>query len=221
MGVQKVRERYISALVIRRLPKYHRCLKELSRRGITCVSSSNLARELGFSASQVRQDFSCFGGFGQQGYGYNVASLLSEIETIIGIDRSHSAVIIGIGNLGHALLNNFNFKNCGFSLISAFDASPQLIGEKIGNIVIRNIDELDSFYAENPFEIAVLTLPKAYAEDMAYRLANLGVKGIWNFTNVDLYLEELGVTVENVHFSDSLMTLCYGISDEKKSEKGN
>ncbi len=211
-----MRQRYISQLVIRRLPKYHRCLKEFEERSIERVSSSDLAHALGFTASQVRQDFSCFGGFGQQGYGYNVSSLLAEIEAIIGVDKMHSAVIIGVGNLGHALLNNFNFKNCGFVLTAAFDASPKLIGECIGEIPIRNVDELESFYKENPFEIAVLTLPKAVVSDMANRLVELGVKGIWNFTNVDLHFEEFGVMVENVHFSDSLMTLCYGVSDLRK-----
>ncbi len=216
IGSVRMRERYISQLVIRRLPKYHRCLKELEKRGETRVSSSALARALGFTASQVRQDFSCFGGFGQQGYGYNVSGLLSEIASIIGVDRAHRAVIIGVGNLGHALLNNFNFQNCGFSVTAAFDAASERIGEQIGDVVVHNIDELESFYKENPFEIAVLTMPKKFVSDIADRLIKLGIKGIWNFTNVDLNLDEFGITVENVHFSDSLMILCYGISDTTK-----
>ena len=124
-----MRERYISTSVIRRLPKYHRCLRDLERAGVDKVSSSVLAKTLGFTASQVRQDFSCFGGFGQQGYGYKVSSLLAEIAGIIGIDRVHTAAIIGVGNLGRALMHNFNFKNCGFELRAAFDASESVIGE--------------------------------------------------------------------------------------------
>ncbi len=212
-----MRERHISASVIRRLPKYHRCLKELEERGIGRVSSSALAHALGFTASQVRQDFNCFGGFGQQGYGYNVSSLLSEIAAIIGVNKEHSAAIIGVGNLGHALVNNFDFVNCGFKLIAAFDASADIVGERIGNVTVKSVDEIESFYAGNPFDIAILTLPRACVTDIAERLTRLGVKGIWNFTNVDLHLEELGVKVENVHFADSLMTLCYEISDAKNN----
>ena len=141
-------ERYISPSVIRRLPKYHRCLKELQRNGIGRVSSSVLAHNLGFTASQVRQDFSCFGGFGQQGYGYNVESLLSEIASIIGVDKTHSAAIIGVGHLGHALVNNFRFDICGFELAVAFDANPELIGTKIGDVEIRDIKDLESYFEE-------------------------------------------------------------------------
>jgi len=210
-----MRERYISPLVIRRLPKYHRCLKELQRNGVSRVSSSVLANNLGFTASQVRQDFSCFGGFGQQGYGYNVSSLLSEIGSIIGIDKNHTAAIIGVGHLGHALVNNFSFKTSGFDLVVAFDANPKLIGTKIGDVEIRDIADLPEYFEENPFEVAVLTMPREFAHDMARRVAELGVLGIWNFTNVDLSAEELGVQIENVHFADSLKILCYEISNDK------
>ena len=205
-------ERHISPSVIRRLPKYHRCLRELERNGVDKVSSSALAEALGFTASQVRQDFSCFGGFGQQGYGYNVSSLLSEIAGIIGIDRMHTAAIIGVGNLGRALMQNFNFKNCGFEPVAAFDANPEIVGQKIGGISVLDVKELESFFGNSPFDVAVLTLPKAYVKDMAKKVSALGVSGIWNFTNIDLSLEELGVAVENVHFADSLKTLCYEIS---------
>lgn len=207
-----MQERYISTSVIRRLPKYHRCLRELERCGVERVSSSTLAKNLGFTASQVRQDFSCFGGFGQQGYGYNVSSLLEELSGIMGTNRPHSAAIIGVGNLGRALMHNFNFKNYGFELVAAFDASPDLIGEKVGNLKVSDIAELSDVYEKKPFDVAILTLPKAYAKDMAEKVAALGVSGIWNFTNIDLSLEALGVAVENVHFADSLMILCYGIS---------
>lgn len=207
-----MQERYISASVIRRLPKYHRCLRELEKAGVDKVSSSVLAKNLGFTASQVRQDFSCFGGFGQQGYGYNVSSLLAEIAGIIGVDKKHTAAIIGVGNLGRALMHNFNFRNCGFELVAAFDARADVIGETVGNVTVQDVADLERLYEKSPFDVAVLTLPKAYVKDMAKQVSQLGVSGIWNFTNIDLSLEELGVAVENVHFADSLKTLCYEIS---------
>lgn len=205
-------ERYISPSVIRRLPKYHRRLRELLKNGESRVSSSVLAGDLGFTASQVRQDLNCFGGFGQQGYGYNVESLLAEIASIIGVDRRHTAAIIGVGNLGHALVNNFNFKNCGFDIVAAFDVKPELVGTKIGGIKIHDIEKMDEVYETEPFEVAVIAVPKDVARESARHVAELGVRGIWNFANVDLNESELGVKIENVHFADSLMTLCYEIS---------
>ncbi len=209
-------ERYISPSVIRRLPKYHRCLKELERNGIERVSSSVLADTLGFTASQVRQDFSCFGGFGQQGYGYNVVGLKEKIAEIIGVNRSYSAAIIGVGNLGRALANNFDFGKCGFELSVAFDASPDLIGTSICGVKIRDVAELEGYYAENPFDLAVLTVPRQFAKSMAKKLCDMGVKGIWNFTNVDIESEDKSVKIENVHFADSLKILCYQISRDSK-----
>ncbi len=205
-------EKYISPSAIRRLPKYYRCLREFDRAEVDRVSSSMLAEHLGFTASQVRQDFSCFGGFGQQGYGYRVKNLLAEIAGIIGVDSHHTAAIIGVGNLGRALMHNFNFKNCGFELVAAFDVDESIINTKIGDVTILNIAEMESYFEANHIDVAVLTLPKAYVRDIAQKVAKLGVSGIWNFTNIDLTLEELGVHVENVHFADSLMTLCYEIS---------
>ena len=193
-------ERYISPLVIRRLPKYHRCLKELQRSGVSRVSSSVLASNLGFTASQVRQDFSCFGGFGQQGYGYNVSNLLSEIASIIGVDKKHTAAIIGVGHLGGEIPELVNITD------------PELIGTTLEGVEIRDIKELDSYFDENPFDVTVLTMPREFAHDIASKVANLGVRGIWNFTNVDLSATELGVEIENVHFADSLKILCYEIS---------
>lgn len=207
-------ERYISPLVIRRLPKYHRCLKELERSGVERVSSSVLADTLGFTASQVRQDFSCFGGFGQQGYGYNVASLRQKIAEIIGVDKCRSAVLIGVGNLGRALLHNFDFRKCGFELRAAFDVSETLIGTSVCDVEILNMSELENYSKENPIDVAVLTVPRQFAKETAGRLVELGVRGIWNFTNVDMNFEEKGVKVENVHFADSLKILCYEISRE-------
>ena len=207
-------EKYISPLVIRRLPKYHRCLKELERSGVERVSSSVLAETLGFTASQVRQDFSCFGGFGQQGYGYNVVSLRQKIAEIIGVDKCRNAVLIGVGNLGHALLHNFDFKKCGFELGAAFDVSKDLIGTSINGIEVLDMKGIEEYNRENPIEVAVLTVPRQFAKETAGRLVELGVRGIWNFTNVDMNFEEKGVKVENVHFADSLKILCYEISRE-------
>ena len=167
---------------------------------------------LGFTASQVRQDFSCFGEFGQQGYGYNVSTLLSEIAAIIGVDRVHSAAIIGVGNLGRALINNFKFDHCGFKLVAAFDANKELVGTKIGNIEIYDVERIEEYCLKRTFEVAILCVPKEHIREVARRVSKLGISGIWNFTNIDLTLEELGVVVENVHFADSLMTLCYEIS---------
>ncbi len=207
-------ERYISPLVIRRLPKYHRCLKELERSGVERVSSNVLAETLGFTASQVRQDFSCFGGFGQQGYGYNVASLRQKIAEIIGVDKCRNAVLIGVGNLGHALLHNFDFNKCGFELCAAFDVSKDLIGTSINNVEVLDMKKIEEYSKQTPFEVAVLTVPRQFAKETAQRLVELGVRGIWNFTNVDMNFEENGVKVENVHFADSLKILCYEISRE-------
>ena len=207
-------EKYISPLVIRRLPKYHRCLKELERSGVERVSSSVLAETLGFTASQVRQDFSCFGGFGQQGYGYNVVSLRQKIAEIIGVDKCRNAVLIGVGNLGHALLHNFDFQKCGFELRAAFDVSKDLIGTSINGVEILDMKAIEEYSKKNPIEVAVLTVPRQFAKETAGRLIELGVRGIWNFTNVDMSFEEKGVKVENVHFADSLKILCYEISRE-------
>jgi redox-sensing transcriptional repressor len=204
--------KYISQSVIRRLPKYYRYLRDLEKYGVDRVSSSMLANALGFTASQVRQDFSCFGGFGQQGYGYKVSSLLEELAGIIGINRRHTAAIIGVGNLGRALMHNFHFDHCGFELIAAFDADKELVGKKFGDITVLDVSSIEEYFAENHVDVAVLTVPKEYVRDVAKRVAKLGISGIWNFTHIDLSLEELGVLVENVHFAESLLTLCYGIS---------
>ena len=199
--------------VIRRMPKYFRYLDELHQSGVTKISSRALAERMGLTASQIRQDFNCFGGFGQQGYGYNVDTLRAEIASIIGVNRKHKAIIIGVGNIGRALLNNFDFYKCGFAMQAAFDADKAIAGMSINGIPVLHIDELGAFHARNPVEVAVLTLPKKPAPQMAERLAEMGIKGIWNFTNMDLQMKNHDVMVEDVHFADSLMTLCYRITD--------
>ncbi|MEG2857214.1 MAG: redox-sensing transcriptional repressor Rex [Clostridia bacterium] len=203
----------VSGAVIRRMPKYFRYLDELHQNGVAKISSRALAECMGLTASQIRQDFNCFGGFGQQGYGYNVETLMNEIASIIGVNRKHKAIIIGVGNIGRALIHNFDFYKCGFNLIAAFDADRALCGANIGGIQVHHIDELEKFYDKTPIEVAIMTLPKAPAPQMAERLAGMGVRGIWNFTNMDLKMTNKSVMVEDVHFADSLMTLCYRISE--------
>jgi len=203
----------VSMAVIRRMPKYYRYLDELSKNGVTRISSRALAESMGLTASQIRQDFNHFGGFGQQGYGYNVETLRAEIASIIGINRNHRAIIIGVGNIGHALLNNFDFDKRGFSMLAAFDTDPKLIGTSVNGVPIYDVQQLAEFTKKNPVEVAVLTLPKRPAPQMAERLAEMGVRGIWNFTNIDLKLKNPDVTVEDVHFADSLMTLCFRITE--------
>ena len=203
----------ISPAVIRRLPKYYRYVDELYQKGIMRISSKILAEDIGLTASQVRQDFSCFGGFGQQGYGYNVESLRTELAQILKLNHGYKGILIGVGNLGLALINNFDFAKNGFTLISAFDISPDKVGTSVNNICIRHIDELERFIQQHTPEIAVLTVPKQAAVGLAESLIAMGIRGLWNFTNVDIYTDSKSVVLENVHLSDSLMTLSCRIND--------
>lgn len=211
-----MRKGKISTAVIRRLPRYYRHLDDLYRAGVVRVSSSALAGDMGLTASQIRQDFSCFGEFGQQGYGYNVERLRGEIAEILGMDRDHTAVLLGAGNLGRALLENFPFQKYGFRLEAAFDIDPSLVGGELGGVRVYHRDEIGTFLRTHPVDVGILTVPGAAAAWAAGLLAGGGVKGIWNFTNVELPEDELpGVQVENIHFSDSLLTLSYFISEER------
>ena len=209
------KKQYISMSVIRRLPRYYHFLKELDRRGILRVSSKELAEKMGFTASQVRQDFNCFGGFGQQGYGYNVHYLYAKICEILGVSVGFKAVIIGAGNLGSAIINNFNFFKNGFRLVAAFDADPNLIGTEISGVPVYDIRELREFCTNNHPDVGVLTMPKKFARETAGILCDCGIRGIWNFTNIDLHLDIDAVPVENVHFAESLMVLSYKIGEKK------
>ena len=203
----------ISRAVIRRLPRYYRHLSDLSQQGVVRISSNALGRSMNLTASQIRQDLSCFGEFGQQGYGYNVESLRKEIADILGINQGLTAVILGVGNLGRALLENFHFDRSGVRLTAAFDVCPELIGRNISGLSICHIDELEQYLGSHPTSIGVLTVPGSAAVEMAERLIAGGVKGIWNFTNCELHVEGTGVIVENVHFADSLLALSYFISE--------
>lgn len=208
-----MKKQNVSDAVIRRLPRYYRYLDDLHTKGSVRISSSTLGEKMGITASQIRQDLSCFGEFGQQGYGYNVDELRSEIGRILGIDQAHRIIIVGVGNLGRALMKNFHFAGAGFLLEAAFDTAPALIGTEVAGIPILDAADLDRFVPEHKPDVAVLTVPQAAAQRTADRLIDLGVRGFWNFTNVELSSGAEGVRFEDVHFADSLLTLSYRITD--------
>lgn len=208
-----MKKQKVSNAVIRRLPRYYRHLTDLSKAGVLRISSSALGTAMNLTASQIRQDLSCFGEFGQQGYGYNVESLRNEVAEILGMSREHTAVILGVGNLGRALIENFSFQRCGFQLTAAFDVDPDLIGREISGVRIHSADELETYLKEESASVGVLTVPKSAADTMAQRLIQSGVKGLWNFTNLELNVGDADVVVENVHFADSLLALSYLISE--------
>ena len=208
-------QRKISRAVISRLPRYYRYLGDLLEAGVERISSSDLSKKMHVTASQIRQDSNNFGGFGQQGYGYNVKYLYTEIGKILGLDRSHNFIIIGAGNLGQALANYASFERSGFILKSLFDVNPRLEGVTIRGIPVRMVDELEDFLKNNDIEIAALTLPKSKAIEVADILVDNGVKGIWNFAHTDLSLPK-DVVVENVHLSDTLMKLSYNLCQQDK-----
>ncbi len=207
-----MKKQKVSDAVIHRLPRYYRYLDDLYNKGVVRISSNSLGSKMDITASQIRQDLSCFGEFGQQGYGYNVAELRSEIGHILGIDKGHRLIIIGVGHLGHALLQNFDFEKVGFHVDTAFDVSPDLIGTSIHTVTIRSMDELEQYIADYRPDVAVLTVPQHVAQPMASRLIDLGIKGFWNFTNVELSTDKPDVFFEDVHFVDTLLTLSYRIS---------
>ena len=202
----------VSLSVIRRLPRYYRFLGELLKSGCTRISSKELSERMGLTASQIRQDLNCFGGFGQQGYGYNVPALHEEIATILGLDKKQKTILIGAGNLGRAIVTHMDFSQRGFDLVGVFDINEQLIGKKVSDVAIRPIRELTSFCKENAPTVAILCIPKGAAKDLADPLVELGIKGFWNFSHYDLAIDYHGIVVENVHLGDSLMTLCYRVN---------
>ena len=205
----------VSNNVIRRLPRYLRKLDELSEAGTDKISSRQLGELLGLTSSQVRQDFNCFGEFGQQGYGYNVQALRAQIAAILGMERHFRAVLIGVGNIGRALMENFCFTDWGVELAAAFDVRPELIGTEYRGILIRDVAELERYLDENPVDIAVLTVPKNAAVPVTERLTDHGIDAIWNFTNVEPTEPNSNTIVENVHFSDSLLSLCYYVAERR------
>lgn len=214
-------ERVISKAVITRLPRYYRYLGELLEEGVERVSSNDLSIRMKVTASQIRQDLNNFGGFGQQGYGYNVKYLYMEIGKILGINRQHNLIIIGAGNLGQAIANYANFEKRGFIIKGMFDVNPKLIGLVVRGVPIRGVEDLENFIREHDVQMAALTIPKTKAAEIAERLVKAGIKAIWNFAHVDLTVPE-DVVVENVHLSESLMRLSYRVCSmqDNKNRKG-
>lgn len=213
--VNYVEERRISHAVIRRLPRYYRYLGELLEKNVERISSNDLSVIMNVTASQIRQDLNNFGGFGQQGYGYNVKYLRTEIGKILGVGVNHNFVIIGAGNLGQALANYGSFEKNGFVLKGIFDVNPQLDGVLIHEIPVMMMDHLQAFIMEHDIDIAVLTIPKAKANEVAQMLVGTSIKGIWNFVNIDLDVPE-DIKVENVHLSESLMRLSYKVESQQE-----
>ena len=193
--------------------KNYRQLTDLCSRGIIRTSSHSLGQEMNITASQIRQDFSCFGEFGQQGYGYNVEELRAEIGHILGVDNDHHLIMIGVGNLGRALLNNFPFESSGFTVDASFDVDADIINTAINGVPVYSVNDLEQYIKRHTIDVVVLTVPQSVAQDMAARLISLGIKGFWNFTNVELSSSEPDVKFENIHFADSLLTLSYRIAN--------
>ena len=199
----------ISMSVIKRLPRYYRFLGNLKKNGVVRISSKELSSKMGFTASQIRQDLNCFGGFGQQGYGYNVEQLYNEIGTILGVNNGNKAIIIGMGNLGKAIAAHMKFAKSGFNIIGLFDSDKTLAGETVNGMDIRHMSSLGEFCKENSPTVAVLCIPEAAAEDIVRELVSLGVNNFWNFSHYDVAANFPGTVSENVHLNDSLMTLNY------------
>lgn len=206
----------VSKAVIKRLTRYYRLLGDLKDKGTYRISSKELSKKMGLTASQIRQDLNCFGEFGQQGYGYNVEMLHLAIADILGLGNLKRIVLIGAGYLGRAIAAHFDLSKHGFQLIGIFDKKPSLIGQTIKNIPIRSVDMLDDFCRENHPSAAILCIPKSESKEITNQLKNLGIKGIWNFSHYNLAPEFPDLVVENVHLSDSLMTLCYNMEDKDK-----
>lgn len=201
-------EKNISMAVIRRLPKYHRYLGDLLEKDIHRISSKELSDIIGFTASQIRQDLNNFGGFGQQGYGYNVEALHNEIGKILGLDKKYNAILIGAGNLGQAIANYAGFRKAGFEIKALFDANPRMIGLKIRDFEVLDSQDIESFVKENKIDIAILCTPRNGAQELVNKLVSLGIKGVWNFAPIDLDVPK-DVIVENVNLTESLFTLSY------------
>ena len=207
----------VSPAVIKRLPRYFRYLRELLRQGKMRISSGELACMMNVTASQIRQDLNCFGGFGQQGYGYNVNYLYAKICEILGVGAGLTAVVIGIGDLGRALVRSTMFEKRGVDIIGLFDVNPDLIGKRFGSLEVSHMDTLQTFCQNNHVDFAVLTVPKPVALDVVDELIRLNVRGLWNFTGVELPFDDSNIIAENVHMGDSLMTLGYKLCADRKA----
>lgn len=208
-------KRQVSASVINRMPRYYRYLGELMALGINRISSKALSEKMNTTASQIRQDLNCFGGFGQQGYGYNVQTLHEEIGKILGLDNKKTAILVGVGNMGRALVLNTNFEKRGFRLIGIFDTAPEKIGKKVGDYEILDYKKIEAFISEKKPQMAIMAVPKTNANRVANELEGMGIKAFLNFSYAELDIKE-GVAVENIHLSDSLMRLSYKMHEQEK-----
>lgn len=207
----------VSMSVIRRLPRYYRFLTHLKKLGMTRISSKELSEKMGLTASQIRQDLNCFGGFGQQGYGYIVDQLQREIGEILGLRNAYRAILIGAGNMGQALAMHMSFTTQGFQLVGIFDSSPAKIGTEINGITITDTQALNEFCEREQPSMAILCIPREGAEKLSEQLYHLGIKNFWNFSHFDIAMKYPDTIVENVHLNDSLMTLCYRVSDQQQA----
>ncbi|MBU5474838.1 redox-sensing transcriptional repressor Rex [Roseburia sp. MSJ-14] len=206
----------VSIQVIRRLPRYYRYLSELDSEGIEKISSTKLAAMMNSTASQIRQDLNCFGGFGQQGYGYSVAGLRTEIGKILGLEQQHNMILIGAGNLGKAIATHLSFEKLGFKLTAIFEKDEKLVGTSLRGIEVMSDDKIEDYVKENQIDTAILTMPKEAVEKIIDKLYACGIRSYWNFSHYDISKKYLDATVENVHLSDSLMTLCYRITEKNQ-----
>ena len=206
------KKKNVSMAVIKRMPKYYRYLGELVKNDVDRISSKELGEKIGFTASQIRQDLNNFGDFGQQGYGYNVKELHNQIGAILGVGKEYNAVLIGAGNIGQAIANYSRFTDIGLGITAIFDANPKLVGMRIRDVEIKDIDELKGYLEENHIDMGILCVPRINAQKVCDVLVNGGVKGIWNFAPIDLHVPET-VKVENVHLSESLLTLVYQMNE--------
>lgn len=209
----------ISMSVIRRLPRYYRFLGELEKSGVSRISSKELSERMGSTASQIRQDFNCFGGFGQQGYGYNVPQLRQEIKTILGIQQKHKCILVGAGNLGRAITAHMPFEDLGFELIGVFDNSPKVIGSSIHTYRVMDYSAIGEFYREHSPAMAVLCVPREAVEEISDQLYELGIRAFWNFSHYDIAMKHPDAVVENVHMNDSMMTLCYRLAETEQTDE--
>lgn len=205
----------ISMSVIRRLPRYYRFLSELNEQNVDKISSTKLAQIMNVTASQVRQDLNCFGGFGQQGYGYSVGQLKDEIKNILGLNNNYKAVLIGVGNFGKAVAMHMDFEKLGFKLIACFDKNKDKVGQKLNDLYVKDDSELEDFCRQNHVDTAFLCIPKVAVENVLDALYGLGIKNYWNFSHYDINAKYDDTIVENVHLSDNLMTLCYRMNNKK------
>ena len=213
------RKRTVPEAVIRRLPRYHRYLGELLRRGVLRISSSELSEHMQVTASQIRQDLNCFGGFGQQGYGYNVSKLYARISELLGASEGYSAVFVGLGHLGFSLVSSAMLERRGIEKLAIFEKNPSLIGTTVAGLPVLDVDEMESWCQDKNVTIGILAAPKEEAEHCAEALARAGVRGIWNFSDTELDLVIPGVLVENMHLSDALLDLCYRLRRETETKK--